>query len=188
MIEGDAFYECIGLANIVLSENLTIIGYESFQGCTGLKKITIPGNVTSIGIYAFRGCSSLKDVTFGDSVTGIGYKAFDGTALINDETNWENGILYIGKYLIDTKKDISGECVIKEGTLCIAGEAFYNRSGLTGLIIPDSVAKIPSYSFSKCVNLKSVTIGNGVSSIGWGAFEYCSGITKLVIPRIIYCF
>ena len=85
--------------------------------------------------------------------------------------------------------------------------AFYKCSRLTSLIIPNSVTEIDSYAFDGCKNvesiswdsnvsphritkfcsekLKSVTIGNSVTSIGHDAFSDCSGLTSVAIPNSV---
>ena len=64
----------------------------------------------------------------------------------------------------------------------IGKEAFYNRSSLTSIVIPDSVTEIGYEAFRSCSNLTSVTIGNGVTSIGVYAFWFCSNLTTVTIP------
>ena len=54
---------------------------------------------------------------------------------------------------------------IKEGTISISPSAFSGCSGLTSVIIPNSVTSIGSYAFYDC-SLKSLTIGAGILSIG----------------------
>ena len=53
------------------------------------------------------------------------------------------------------------------------------------LIVGDKVQQIPSYLMDKQVLLKSVTIGNSVTSIGEGAFEDCSGLKSVTIPNSV---
>ncbi len=44
--------------------------------------------------------------------------------------------------------------------------AFYSRTSLTGVVIPDSVTSIGGWAFNSCTSLTSVVIGNSVTSIG----------------------
>ena len=60
----------------------------------------------------------------------------------------------------------------------ISAYAFSGCSGLTSLIIPNSVTSIGSYAFSGCSGLTGdLTIPNSVTSIGNYAFNNCSGLT-----------
>ena len=62
--------------------------------------------------------------------------------------------------------------------------AFEYCSGLTEIVIPDSVTSIGDAAFRGCSGLASVTIGNGVTWIGNYAFYNCSGLTgELIIPN-----
>ena len=68
------------------------------------------------------------------------------------------------------------------------GSAFGGCSGLTSVIIPDSVTNIGDYAFRGCSGLTSVSIGNGVTSIGDYAFRGCSGLTSVSIGNSVTSF
>jgi hypothetical protein len=64
----------------------------------------------------------------------------------------------------------------------IGFQAFYDRPGLTGVRIPDSVTTIGEYAFLACTGLTKVSIGNGVTSIKRGAFTNCWALENVTIP------
>ncbi|MGI5925017.1 MAG: leucine-rich repeat protein, partial [Lentisphaeria bacterium] len=67
----------------------------------------------------------------------------------------------------------------------IGYQAFYQKTGVTSVVIPDGVTSIGDRAFYYCIGLTSVEIGTGVTSIGTGAFESCSGLTSMVIPNSV---
>jgi len=145
----DTFENCTSLASITIGNGITSIGLGAFSGCTSLTSVTIPDSVTSVGNSAFYDCTSLASVTIPNSVTSIDEHAFYNTAYYNDESNWDNGVLYISDCLIDTN---------------------YNFDSTTDYIIKDGTRIIANSAFSKWDNLISVTIPNSVTSIGDSAF------------------
>ena len=76
--------------------------------------------------------------------------------------------------------DASGKCgeyvtysfVSSTGTLTISG---------TGAMNDYSYSDAPWYYLS----IKKVVINNGVTSIGSGAFSYCSGLTSITIQKSV---
>lgn len=112
--------------------------------------------VKGISYMAFSDCKSVRSFVIPSSVTDIRKDAFYGTAFYNDENNWENGVLYIGRFLIEAKSDISGTYQIKNGTSVIADSAFEDCKGLTGITIPDSLVSFGIWAFDGCVNLTQV--------------------------------
>ena len=63
--------------------------------------------------------------------------------------------------------------------------AFYNHSGLTSIILPDSITSIGDWAFNYCNSLKSITIPNSVTIIGGSAFSGCSNLKIITIPNSV---
>ena len=185
-IGSSAFSRCSGLTEVTIPNSVTSIGSMAFRGCSGLTEVTIPNSVTSIDYDAFYDCSGLTSVTIPNSVTHIGSGAFYNTGIYNNNSNWDNGVLYIDNCLINAKSDIvKGSYTIKEGTRFIADLAFYVCSELTSVTIPNSVTSIGNEAFYGCRGLTSVTIPNSVTSIGSSAFRGCRGLTSVTIGNSV---
>ena len=59
---------------------------------------------------------------------------------------------------------------------------YINNKLATSITIPNGVTSIGNYAFSYCSGLTSVTIPNSVTSIGSYAFNGCTGLTRVTIP------
>ncbi len=163
---------------MTIPDSVTSIGDYAFSRCSSITSVTKPEPVTSIAGDALYGCSSLESVTIPDSVTSIGGDAFSDTAYYNDSANWEDGVLYIGNYLIEAETSISGDYAIKAGTKCIAVRAFYGCNSLENVTIPDSVTSIGESAFYGCSNLKDITM-LAEASIGEDAFSGCESLATV---------
>ena len=63
--------------------------------------------------------------------------------------------------------------------------AFYNLSNLLNVKLPNDLVRIGYRMFSDCGGLKTVTMGNSVTSIGGSAFYNCYGLTGVTIPNSV---
>ena len=197
LIETESKTLILGCKNSVIpcDGSVTSIGHYAFDNCSSLTSVTIPDSVTSIGYGAFRGCSSLTSVTIPNSVTSIGSAAFRGCSSLQDIT-----LPFIGE-----KADVTQSTVYPLGyifgTSPYTGgtgtpQAYYHVNGSTGYgttyYIPNSLRSVTVTggnilvgAFEYCSGLTSITIGNGVTSIGVGAFYNCSGLTSVTIPNSV---
>lgn len=64
--------------------------------------------------------------------------------------------------------------------LRIDTQAFYNKSNVTGVEIPNTVTTLGDKVFEKCANLKSVTISGSVTSFGRLMFFNCYNLEDVV--------
>ena len=85
---------------------------------------------------------------------------------------------------------VSGEIVIPSmieyndttySVTAIGPSAFIDCSGLTSIIIPQSVSIISFRAFKNCCGLTSITIPNSVTYISNDAFEGCSGLYAITV-------
>ncbi len=122
--------------------------------------------VTEIGWYAFRDCRELETIILPESITSIGREAFYGTAYYNNESNWENGILYLSNCLIATKStDINGKVVVKSDTRIIADYAFSECGNMTEIELPEGLISIGDSAFYECTSLMSFNVPDSVIHI-----------------------
>ena len=64
----------------------------------------------------------------------------------------------------------------------IEDKAFEDCTGLSEIIIPDSVTSIGKSAFFGCSSLTNINIGKSVETIEFGAFVACNNLTKVIIP------
>ena len=132
--------------------------------------------VTSIGEGAFKEYSSLISVTIGNNVTSIGDGAFNGCSSLTNVTMPANAILDVVEQCHELKT------VVITGEGHIPNEAFYDYSSLESVTIGNGITEIGTGAFALCSSLENVTMGNGITEIGTGAFALCSSLTNIDIP------
>ena len=64
----------------------------------------------------------------------------------------------------------------------IAGQAFFNQSNITSVIIPSTVTTIGTQAFAHCTGITSATIPNSVTTIQSYVFQGCSSLTYIDLP------
>ena len=184
-IGGYAFGWCHSLSNVTLNEGLESIGYEVFVS-TALTSVVIPTTVTEIGGEAFAYCSNLTTVTFaGDvsqvNISGSAFKNTPWNAALPFEMIVEDGLL----------TGYRGTCPATltasdwpDGVTVIDYGVFYDNTALTEVSIPSTVKRIGGNAFMGCSSLATVTLNEGLESIGYDAF-YSTALTEVVIPSTV---
>ena len=185
-IWSEAFYGCSGLTSVTIPSSVTSIGGSAFWDCSGLTSVTIPASVTSIGNYAFRGCSGLTSVTIPASVTSIGNYAFRGCSRLTSVTI-PSSVTSIGSGAFGDCSGLAEILIDLENESYVSSDGIlYNKlrteliqcpGGKVGSVtIPEGVTSIGDDAFWGCSGLKSVTIPSSVTSIGNYAFSGCNRI------------
>ena len=135
----------------------------------------------------------IPDEIDGKKVTAIGYEAFKGCSGLTSITI-PASVTSIGGWAFEGCSGLASINVDENNT------AYQSEDGIilfdkqkTQLItclpqktgaytIPDSVTSIGYAAFEGCSGLTSITIPDSVTSIGYSAFEGCSGLTSITIP------
>ncbi len=121
------------------------INMESCCNNKYIESLIIPDSIGFIGEDAFAGCDKLSEIRIAEGAEGISSNAFDDTQYYNDISNWNDGVLYIGHYLIKAT-NVPSVYTIKLGTSSIASGAFF-KSHITTVHIPTSVTYIGGGAF-----------------------------------------
>ena len=170
-------------------QTVVSIASSAFAYNTNIRSINIPDTVENIAGGAFEGCSSLESMTIpfvGESRTAS--KSYQLFGYIFGTSSYDGGVAttqyYSSEYRTTNYIPSSLKSVTVTGGNILYG-AFYNCSGLKSVIIGDCVTSIGYSAFNSCTSLTSVTIGDGVTSIGYYAFYGCSGLTSITIPNSV---
>ena len=179
-INDRAFEGCTNIESVTIADSVTSIGSRAFYGCVSLKSITLPSGVTSIESVAFFGCINLAHIeVLSTKIKFISSGAFLDTAYYNDVSNWENGCLFVGQYLIDadpsiesvTINSICGEQALKDcyylKNVTISGNNPKLLDGLTN-IQRLTITGAPTHTIAEYfdknipITLKEIVIGKDV--------------------------
>ena len=172
-----------------LTGKVTIKDATYFDGKAVDVRVTISGNGLALKIDGIDYTLTKNGSNGGDNGDGSG-NGDDGGGNDSDisggNTTKDGYLTIVDGVVISCDKDAEGKIVIPDGVTGIQGSslnsAFWEREGITEVVIPDSVTSIGMRAFYKCISLKKVTIGNRVSSISNGAFYGCSALESVEIP------
>ena len=148
------------VTNLVISDDMRVVGPDAFGDCDSLISVTIPDNIKVIGDEAFGSCNSLTSATIGNGVTKIERYAFNYCTSLTNVTIG-NSVSEIGIY------------------------AFNNCVALTSVTIPDSVTSVGDCAFVGCTSLKEVYCKPTTPPAVWmgGMFDGNAPGRKIYVPR-----
>lgn len=200
-----AFLGCMALEKLVFNEGVEEIGDAAFLLCTALKEVYVPGSVSKMGSGVFGNCLGLESIEFGEGMTSIGTSvasnsvmlktvkiadsvkdvgefSFQGCTMI-EEINIPTSLETVGMAAFQNVP-IGGVLKLPANVVSIGTNAF-TYCYLTGLETNDALKTIGDYAFGGNFNMETVTLNEGLVSIGMGAFASCQALKSLVIPSTV---
>ena len=176
-----AFYNCSSLSNFVFDSSISKLGDYSFSGC-GFTELTFK----DINLYyayttgVFANNTKLKTVTFEEESSFgeycIGFFS-DCTAL--ETFNVPSTFDTLGSNTFSGCSSLK-TVEIPASMSSLGGSPFAN-SGITSIVIPESITYLDDNAFYNCTMLEKVVIEGKLEYIGYDAFSGCTAIKKLVI-------
>ncbi len=133
-----AFYGSKSLKTVTIGEGTELIPSDCFRKCTALESVTLPDSLKEIGCGgyseqgAFAECQVLADVTLGRSMEKINQNAFR-TVSEDLTVTFREGITAIPDHMLD-------------------------KTAVSKLILPKSVAEIGPDAVSGCSSLQEIVI------------------------------
>ncbi len=197
-----AFAECSNLTSIEISRNVNIMNYF-ISGCESLQRIVSHSKSSfSYNTFGVMTENSVREIEFADGVEYVDLSVMSscpnlesvkitsedvkhvsslgsGSAYYKDESNWEDGCLYVDGFLVAVKDDDRSVITVKDGTRGLADSVFY-LNPLTydefGLLVPGPV---------KYRSVTEIRLPEGLEIIGTRAFDSCPSVTKINIPESV---
>ncbi len=227
-IDWGAFGFCVNLRGLVIPYGVTNIGEMAFFNCVAMEYIHVPSSVTSIGTDCIISDSSKAELiedlkTYSEEeLASLGFtkesvEAFSSTTLICSDSESayaktyarQNGNEFAvcdghsGEEIPDASERLllhSGFCgenltftLYADGELVISGTGdmydwdeetpWYNyKQFIKTVTVDNGVTSIGSYAFMESYYLEKITIPDSVKSIGAIAFYCCYRLDNVAIP------
>lgn len=175
-----AFSGCTALVLNTLPSTINSIGESCFSACIGLKSIVIPSSVSVINNSVFSGCTGLTSVQFPNSLSSIGYQAFSGCNALTSITIPAYTTINYNAF-----QNCKGLITATTPYAYNSGNVFEGCLNLKTIVIPSGMSSIKDYAFQNCNTLDSIQIPNSVYTIGNNAFFGCSNLKKLSLPKYL---
>ena len=187
------------ISKVIIGSSVQTIGKYAFYSCYDIKEISIPSSMVSINAYAFEDCESLKTLKCANGIQTFGEGSFAGctaleTVTIPKSTKTIGDIAFKNCVNLKTvyyNAESMYDCDARNaGSWDYEHSAFYNAgTNTTGMTVTfgNTVKYIPAYLFATdhdeksevYANVKNVTIGANVQTIGEYAFLNCYNLTKV---------
>lgn len=164
--------------SLSFSESLVKISSGCFNDCPNLAKITFCEGLVEIGGSTFCGCSSLKNLVLPSTLKSMPY-CFQGCALENLEIGGENAV-FASSGEGGTIYNISAKNLVIRGGTIYSG--VFSGKNIETLTLNGTVKWNDTSQFATCSELRSISIGKGISSIPVSCFASCGLLNNVVIP------
>lgn len=187
VVKNYTFYNCTSITELTVPKTVTSFsGSGMFTGCTGLKKVVWNSPFyTEYRFQPFNGLDGIQTISFAGSVTKIcPYMCYYLQGLTT---------LTIPASVTTVGKNAFANCtslatVYWNAANCAdftsSDTPFTGSTSISTFIFGNTVKSIPDYLCYDMTSLKTVTIGTGVTQIGYYCFNKCTGLSRVNISDL----
>lgn len=184
-IATQAFYASNNVEDFNIKAGTKKIGKFSFAR-SSVTEIVIPDGVEEIGYGAFYHCDNLQSVVVPDSVKVIEAYAFENTPFKTKYTSeaGSDPFYIVGDGILLGYSGTDKNVVIPDGVKTVSAGCFAGNKQIESVCMPSSLTLIDTDAFRDCINLKNVSGGENVKTIGSRAFMGCPVLSFTITSNI----
>lgn len=197
-IGDNAFENNNKIKTVTFPDTLTKIGDSAFSKCYSLEgELRLPEGLQEIGSSAFFSDSKIKTVIFPDTLIRIGNQAFINCYGLEGMLTLPEGLKEIGSSAFAGQAEFAGyvnnkmmniTAVNLPNSLEKLGYNAFHACKITSVTVPEQITVLESGVFSCCFELTSVTLPEGLKTIGSleqyssGPFQHCTSLKTIELP------
>ena len=179
------FTACPDLISVSIPNTVWYV-YSAFNGSSNLESITCNAvNPPAANEYTFNGVNKETCTIYVPASSVDAYKGTDGWS---EFTNIQPILIASGTFPnnVNWKLTDEGQLIIEGvGEMTRTPWRFEYESFIKSVTIGEGVTSIADMAFYGCSNLTTITIPESVTSIEKTAFYKCSSLTSITIPKTI---
>jgi hypothetical protein len=183
-IADSAFGSCGNLPSVTIPDTVTNIGNGAFADCTNLAGVYFQGNAPTCDASAFQGDYATVYYLAGTAGWGpafAGLAAFLWDPLSQAVYTTTNGAITITGYT-GPGRSVTIPGTINGLPVSSIGHYAFAYSGVTNVIIPNSVTSIGDDAFAYCLGLTSIYFQGNAPGIAWGVLAKDNSATVYYLP------
>ena len=198
-IASNACSNCLGITGITIPASLLSVGEKAFSGCSGVTSITIESSDVALSVEAntsFRTGSQYslfigRDIAYSSGGMSTPFSNVTSLECGGQMTFVNNNICTVSQSTMQSVIiGVNGGNSIRIGDGSGGTGPFWGNSKLASITIGENVASIAASAFRNCGTDSSVeeltlSIANGVQTIGGYAFNGCTKLKNVTIPASV---
>ena len=177
------------VSNDGVTYSVTAIAATAFSSCTSLTTLILKSTTPpALGANALDACTALSAINV-PSGTEAAYQASAGWEAYAEKIGAADGTcgdnVYYAYNSTTKTLNIFGTGAMKDYDNYMDMPWYSYYTDIKTVVIGDGVTSIGKYAFRGCTGLTSITIPEGVTSIGMIAFQDCSSLASITLPASV---
>ena len=191
-VDDQAFMQYGNLTTLTIEDGVQILGENSFAWCGKLSTVNLGEGLAEIKDGAFYGTDSLRSVTLPSTLQKFGQEIFWNchnleAILVREGSPYmkSDGCVlysYSGDTLICMPQAYRGSYHVPDGVRHLAPWSMVADS-LKSVTLPDGLLTIGEHAFMWDTKLASVNLPKTLLFIGEGAFVQCHSLREAIVPE-----